>query len=190
MVFSFTDVIQLITIFQVSILASLILNSRNKSKSDYLLATIFFGFSFQTLCLFLHNRDVMPLVLNGIIIILGYLFGPLVYLYIRSITRKSYDLLNKRILHFAPVSILLLAALVMKENLDLYLIWILFYVHITIYLAISFREIHIYKNTIRNNYSRLESLNLKWLYWVISTNYFNRYCSNRIVFVADRYTLK
>lgn len=162
--FSFTNVIHIIIIFQGSLLLlNIFLSDYKKQKSDYLLASIIAALSLQMLGLFLANRNIQQEVFQSVNCLYGFLYGPLLFLYLRSITQADFKFNKVQLLHFLPAGIIITGILVTKGGFCRPQVYIGYAVHILTYIFFCFREISKYSKTVKDNYSRLEMLNLGWL---------------------------
>ncbi|WMS86534.1 helix-turn-helix domain-containing protein [Pleionea litopenaei] len=111
-----------------------------------------------------------PLSIPYLFWILPWLYGPLLYLYVRAKCRKEFKLSFRSLGHF---SILLFPILVLSnlETLKLSipmiiiqrLCWALVFAQMFTYIGFCFAEIKRYQKLLANNYSFLEKLNIIWL---------------------------
>ncbi|MDN5200889.1 helix-turn-helix domain-containing protein [Fulvivirgaceae bacterium BMA10] len=164
--FSVSNVIHIIIIFQGTLLTLYILfSNKKKLKSDSLLVTIMGTLSFQMLGLFLVSRNVATELFQSANCIYGFLYGPLLYLYNKSITRSDFRFRPIDFVHFLPATSILLGQLITKGGICEPRIYIGYAVHVLIYIFFCFLEVHRYKKVVKDNYSRLEWLNLGWLQW-------------------------
>jgi len=162
--FSFTNVIHIIVIFQGTLLSLYIFTSKkSKSITNALLGIIIGVLSFQILGLFLANRKIEPGFFQTANAMYGFLYGPLLYFFSRSITRAHFEIKRIDYLHFVPVSLILLSLVFWGNTLSQAHIYMAYAVHILSYLSICVREVIRYKKVVKDNYSKLEWLNLGWL---------------------------
>jgi len=164
--FSLTNVIQIIIIFQGVLLTLYILFSRRKkSMSDFILASIIGTLSVQIIGLFLANRNFEPNFFQGANCIYGFLYGPLLFYYNRSITLADFKFRWIDLAHLLPALTILIVVLATNGTICQPKLSIGYAMHIMTYVFICFLEIRRYKKVIGDNYSRLEWLNLGWLQW-------------------------
>lgn len=162
--FSFTNVIHIIVIFQGTLLCLYIFTSKKpKSLADVLLGLIIGILSFQILGIFLANRKIEPEFFQTANAIYGFLYGPLLYFFSRSITRANFAIKQVDYLHFIPAFLILISLVFWGNTLSQAHIYMAYAVHILIYLSICVREVIRYKKVVKDNYSKLEWLNLGWL---------------------------
>ena len=165
--FSFTNVIHIIIIFQGALLTLYILVSNpKKSKRDFFLALIIGTMALQVLGLFLANRGIAQHFFQGINCAYGFLYGPLLLFYNRFITQRNFTLRAVHMLHLLPFVAMCLGILVTGGSICRSQIYIAYVAHILICVCLCFLEVRKYKRVIKDNYSRLEWLNLGWLHWV------------------------
>ena len=96
----------------------------------------------------------------------GFLFGPLLYLYTKSITKKEFSLNRFDFVHFFLFLITFILAILKLHITDLYY-YLALYIQITPYMIVCFKLILNYHNTLKNYYSSIEKVNLTWMLYVV-----------------------
>jgi AraC-like DNA-binding protein len=96
----------------------------------------------------------------------GFLFGPLLYLYTKSITGQNYSLGKITYLHFLPF-LIALVNFVLVNFLSFTIVTILLHVQILTYMALILLILSGYRSKLKNYYSSVEELNLSWLMVVV-----------------------
>lgn len=111
------------------------------------------------------------------------LYGPLIYLYTKGVMFSDFRLSSKNLLHLIPyllLTILLIslksftqvtAEEVIKNELpwQFYPVSALLYVHFFVYLGMTFKSLHRYRQIIKNKYSQIDQINLDWLSYTLNT---------------------
>ena len=167
--FSFINVIHIIIIFQGTLLTLYIsFSNKKKSKTNFLLAIIIGVLTIQVLSLFLATRNIETHLLQSINSMYSYAYGPLLFLYNRSITRAKFKFNSKDLFHFIPSFIILLNIIFNYNETFVFILYVGYPIHISIYLFLCFIEVRTYKRVIKDNYSKLEWLNLGWLQWTFT----------------------
>lgn len=162
--FSITNVIHIIVIFQGSLLSLFILSSdKRKSSSNLILGIIIGILSFQILGLFLENRGIGGGLFYRVNAIYGFLYGPFLYFFSKSITRKSFRIKQKDLVHFLPFFLTVLIVSFFHDLLSPAYLYIFYALHILSYLSICLVEVLRYKKAVKDNYTNLDWLNLDWL---------------------------
>lgn len=165
--FSFTNVIHIIIIFQGTLLTIYILVSSNKkSKGDRLLATIIGALTVQILGLFFVNRGVASDFFQSVNCAYGFLYGPLLFFYIRCITQKQFVFSKMNFLHFFPFLVVCFGIWFTNGKICSPETYIGYVVHILFYIFLCFIQVKKYKQIMKANYSQLEWLNVGWLHGV------------------------
>ena len=103
--------------------------------------------------------------LNGIGTSFGFLFGPLLYLYTKSITQKDFSFKSSTSFHFIVFIIFLIDALV-KIRIPFTYLYVALYIQTTPYMVACFILIFNYRETIKNYFSSIDKLNLTWMLYV------------------------
>nr|WP_298930040.1 helix-turn-helix domain-containing protein [uncultured Allomuricauda sp.] len=165
--FSFTNVIHIIIIFQGALLTLYILVSNlKKDKGDFILAAIIGTLTMQILGLFLANRGIGSTYFQSINCAYGFLYGPLLFIYINAIAQKQFVFKTKQVLHFLPFLAICIGIVISEGGICIPEIYIVYGTHIFIYILLCFLEVRRYKKVVKDSYSRLEWLNVGWLHWV------------------------
>lgn len=108
---------------------------------------------------------------NGVGSSFGFLFGPLIYLYSKSLTQKDFSLKVSNSVHLSFFVFALLSILLNIEIPYEYRYGVL-YLQITPYMMVSFIVILQYRKRIRDYYSSIEKLNLTWMLYVVGAFFF------------------
>ena len=103
---------------------------------------------------------------NGIGTSFGFLFGPLIYLYTKSITEKDFSFKVSNSLHFIVFIIFFIDAL-LKINIPFIYLYVALYIQTTPYMIACFILIFNYRKTIKNYFSSIDKLNLTWMFYVV-----------------------
>ena len=109
------------------------------------------------------------------------LFGPLLYLYIRSLLFKNFKLGKKDIIHFVPFCLhflyitfnyhiysadtkreILSSQPLFTPSLSLFII-IIIYVYTLVYTLLTIQELYVYRTKLKELYSSFESIYFSWM---------------------------
>ncbi|SNZ00761.1 helix-turn-helix domain-containing protein [Flagellimonas pacifica] len=165
--FSFTNVIHIIIIFQGALLTLYILISNpKKNKGDFMLAAIIGTLTIQVLGLFLVNRGIASNFFQSINCAYGFLYGPLLLFYNKCIAQRQFAFGKVSAFHFLPFITICFGIWFTEGNICQPELYIGYVAHVLIYIFLCFLEVRRYKRVIKDNYSRLEWLNVGWLHWV------------------------
>jgi AraC-like DNA-binding protein len=137
-----------------SILLSVFLLSNSLFIIDYILPTI---------------QSSLKISLNwfsGIGSTFGYLFGPLIFLFTRSITNKNYKLSQKQSWHFLLFVIAFISE-VSRINIPWQAKYGILNLQIFPYLIMCIIVIRNYRNEIKEYFSSVDKINLTWLLYVV-----------------------
>ena len=114
-----------------------------------------------------------------------FLFGPTLYLYVKSVIFDKFKLRKIDIIHLIPFILYNIFFLtqyhiyppdIQREMIQngflgtiflKYILWTVFHGLVFIYMMLIIRLLFIYSNEIKNNYSNIKEINLKWLKIVI-----------------------
>ncbi len=185
------DILLIVLFFQLLTLVPFLIGSKgNRILSNRLLGFLLFS---KALCIldFLATKHV-DFMLDHIphLLFIGssfrILWGPLLLMYVQSITNPEFKFSKKQLLHFIPFSIHALwltfsfhilsaeAKYTIIENNELFNsgLWkvypYLFYGYLFIYSFLCLLSIRKYHQLIRENYSDISSINLNWLSFIVS----------------------
>jgi AraC-like DNA-binding protein len=185
-----TDIIAIITVFQLILFALFLLVGKKDRGFDkttlafFLLANGFFILNFLA---FRYSAEILPYTVNLFFIggTFGFLFGPLLYLYTKAVTSKEFKFTKKDILHFVPFLLVFCLTLIRFQfqayetkiellntglNGKTVSIMYLALMHTTIlgYLLIAFSIVRKKNQSLKGYYSSLEKINYDWLKLVVS----------------------
>ena len=187
---SLTDIIAIIAALQLFIFSFFLLSLKKGNRLNQLLLSAFLFANAMYLAgylLFAFSDYIMPAGIHFFFIgtSFGFLFGPLLYLYSKSLTKDNlklrtrdslhlipfivYNLLYAVYFHFEPTSVkiqMLQSGVVLPHSLGFWVsllmnIQILIYMTLTLFLVIS------YSRRIKSLYSMVHHLELGWLELVI-----------------------
>lgn len=177
------NIILAIGIAQGLFLVLLLIGKKENHNANMILASIIFLYSLfigQVLAMNLALYNVVPHIF-GITIGLPLLFGPLHYLYVRTLILETHKVSFKDIVHFIPYFInwAVFLPILFKNSAELshlikdyYTELPRFYLHFglwaitiqgLIYMGISLKIIKLYSLKIKDQYSSLDKINLNWL---------------------------
>jgi len=185
-----TDIIAIITVFQLILFALFLLVGKKDRGFDkttlafFLLANGFFILNFLA---FRYSAEILPYTVNLFFIggTFGFLFGPLLYLYTKAVTSKEFRFTKKDILHFVPFLLVFCLTLIRFQfqayetkiellntglNGKTVSIMYLALMHTTIlvYLLNAFSIVRKKNQSLKGYYSSLEKINYDWLKLVVS----------------------
>ncbi|MFC2118237.1 helix-turn-helix domain-containing protein [Bacteroidota bacterium] len=187
MLAKYTEIILYIACFELLFLGFLILLIKRR-KSHFIILALFLiskGLCIGSAILNNFYHDLLPtapyLYLTGSY--LAFTFGPLLYLFIRSMTSGETKFYSKDYFHFVPLLLAIgyFTVTYFVKPLDVQLIqlttrgifptrafyfiyWGAFYIITTMYLIASWKKIYVYNNKILNHISSLKKIRVKWLY--------------------------
>ncbi len=166
--YSLTNIVQVIIIFQGSLLALFILAyNKPKSRNDFFLALLIGALVLQITGIFLVNRNIQTNFFNKINSVYLFLYGPLLYLYSKDITFSDFKFKLKDTIHFLPFILILTTSAFLEERIPQVILYMAYAIHILSYILACFWQLKMYRKVLMDNYSKLESLNVKWLKWTL-----------------------
>ena len=166
--YTLTNIIQAIIIFQGGLLTLFILiSNKSKSRNDFFLALLIGTLTLQLLGMFLMNSNIQPDFLKSVNGIYLFLYGPLLYFYSKHITFLDFKFKPNYLVHFIPFIVVLIIVTLTKERVSQTFLYFAYAIHILCYIFACFWEIKKYKKVLMDNYSQLEWLNLRWLRWAL-----------------------
>jgi len=185
-----TDIIAIITVFQLILFALFLLVGKKDRGFDkttlafFLLANGFFILNFLA---FRYSAEILHYTVNLFFIggTFGFLFGPLLYLYTKAVTSKEIRFTKNDILHFVPFLLVFCLTLIRFQvqayetkiellNTGLYgktvsIIYLaLMHTTILVYLLNAFSIVRKKNQSLKGYYSSLEKINYDWLKLVVS----------------------
>jgi len=163
----------------------LITHKKGNRRNNMLLSAVFFMIAW--------NMGDLTLQMNGVVLNWeflhhiddGFLFiyGPIFYLYAQGVIFRDFKLSSRNLLHLTPYLLLTISILslnnivpnlseeIIMNNLpwQFYLLSALMYVHLFVYLGLTYKSLWKYRLIIKNKYSQIDKINLDWLSFALNT---------------------
>ncbi len=171
-----------IGIAQSAFATGLVLVKREKNISNLLLAAWLFAI-FVKMLLAYFEINLSRLFTNTMgMVIVPMVFGPLVYLYIKSLVVRNFKFRKREWLHFLPFFLIAVYALIFSTqkqvyNIDFFardgfiaeriIFGLSFYISISTYGFLSLQQLHRYRKKVKDLYSySSEKVTLRWVMFV------------------------
>lgn len=187
---SLIDIILIVLFFQLlSLIPFLLFGNKKKRYSHYILAAFLLAkalciSNFVAFNLYNYTYKSFPhlFYLGSSFTIL---WGPILYLYVKSLVIKNFRFSKKDILHFIPFTLHFLylvftfhiydadtKRMLMNEKAIFSStastsVYGFIHLSILIYTTLSFRMIILYRSEIKNKYSSIDSINLSWMLFIL-----------------------
>ncbi len=161
MVLNLDNIIHILIILQSFLVGVFLVTSAGERRqSNLLLSGFMFGLGMQMLMYLLQDVGYTSRLSQAIIAVV-FAYGPLMYLYARSLIYHSFTLWWSDTVHFLPAvlfAILMAFDFPVKKQMG----WLL-YVSLAAYTFLAFREINRYQKVLNQTRSDLELIKLSWL---------------------------
>ncbi len=191
MINSINNIISIVTVFQLILFSVFLTTVRKGNKlSNLLLASFLFVNALYILDFLLPviEKYLSVSLINFYFIghSFGFLFGPLLYFYTKSLTLKNYKIDFSKLAHGIPFLIynsfiffdfyskssvekfqLLHSGMILTTTESL-ILNLMLNIQIFIYMIISLNILMNYRKEIKKIYSSIENIKLSWLEWVLS----------------------
>lgn len=176
----FVNFLLSIGIFAGAIILFVLYRRKVKSTSDYILIAIFILLGVVPIYVYGEVNDISFLLLITFLPMdtIGYLIGPLLYIYIHSIYGSSNDQLRKKLWHFVPAILYLLlvagptlVSIIQPKATNPFLDFLeenelilqVQAVYLLVYLTLSLIAIHYYNKAIKDSFSTMRDKDLGWV---------------------------
>lgn len=163
MTFSVREIALLFISFQSLMFAVILISNKGpKRLSNILLASVLFALGSQMALLFvdLDFEIVVPYLC-----LFGFAYGPLLYLYTKSLIYQNFNLTKRDALHALPFFIMLFTALIGYGLCAKF--GSILYISLLAYTSVSIRDIIKYREVVRSTRSTIFQMNLSWLQWTL-----------------------
>tara|TARA_R110002073_G_scaffold123234_2_gene266835 strand:- start:16912 stop:17979 length:1068 start_codon:yes stop_codon:yes gene_type:complete len=160
------DVIPIVIVLQ-SLLFALVLltdNGPKKSANKYL-SLFLLTLGLQFLAIVLEGSNFSNSFIDNSLCTYGFAYGPLLYLYTRSLIYQSFPFRKSQLYHSIPFFFFLFAAALGESFCSPY--GVLLYLSLFTYLLFSIKEIARYRKVIKETQSSMNRTDLVWLEWTI-----------------------
>ena len=187
---SLTNLISVITVVQLILFGLFLLTAPKKRSADRIaLALFLFANSIYILdfLTYRYSSIIISYSVNFFYIgdTFGFLFGPLLYLYTKSVNSKDFHFTKNDILHFVPFFLVFILTLIcyqfqsQETQLELLktglfgktgdvIYSVIMNFSILVYLSFAFLTIRTKNQNLKGYYSSLEKINYNWLKLVVS----------------------
>ncbi len=191
MTFELHSILLLIVTFQFGLMGIFLLtNKKGKRLSNLLLGTFCLTLSMNMCIMFvtLNGHYKLPGLFSFIDLVLFLLYGPLIFFYCKSVIYRNFQLRGGELAHLLPFFLMIVVVSINyvitpeQQKLEalekIYthrltvqqaMVVVPFYLHIVVYMVLSFRQISIYKKAISENFSDLQPYSLNWLNFLIKS---------------------
>lgn len=166
MVFHLSDIVLILICFQSILFAFILISNHGPKKGSNRLLALFLivlctQMAFILAQLFFPAKsEILPWMC-----IFGFAYGPILYLYSRSLMYQSFSFQAKHLLHFLPVMGIIIGGLLAFQPCQR--IGNLLYVSLLLYLFFLVSELIKYRGLIKNTRSSNHRIDLQWLQWMI-----------------------
>jgi len=163
----------------------LITNKKGNKRNNILLGIVFILIAWNMADLTLQMKGIVFkwAFLHHIDDAFFLLYGPLIYLYAQGVMFKDFKFSGRHLFHFIPYLLLTFLLLfsssfapsssedIIQNDLpfQFYFISALMYIHVFVYLGLSYTSLSKYRQVIKNKYSQLDQMNLDWLSFTLKT---------------------
>lgn len=160
------DIIPIIIAFQ-SLVFSIVLLSDNGPKriSNRYLAAFLLVLSLQFSAVLTENYTSGEHFFQLSLCAYGFAYGPLLFLYSKSLIYKSFQFKVSYFLHFTPFLIILISAAFAFPLCSK--VGVLLYVSLITYIVFAIRGMISYRKVLEKTQSLMSRVNLIWLQWTI-----------------------
>ncbi len=161
-----SDIIPIIIAFQSMLFALVLLTDNGPKKiSNRYLAAFILVMGVQFTAITSESLGLKVHFLTSVQCVYGFAYGPLLYLYTKSLIYKQFYFHIKQLLHFIPILIFLLFSLPGYALCGT--IGPLIYVSLIVYIALAIRAIVNYRKVMTDTQSSMARTDLIWLQWTM-----------------------
>ena len=163
MIVTIVDIIGVLIIYQSLIfILSLLFNKKSKPLFAKVLITICLLIIFHFAYMLFEKYNTLNQIILGPFF--GLIYGPLYYLYTKSLILESLDY-KKIAIHFIPATITLIGLVAIGDQIidTLNLIGLAVTIHFIVYLGIALRLLFKYRERLKNTTSSFYNISLFWL---------------------------
>lgn len=191
MTYSIASLIALLTAFQLLFVAIYLLIKReNAKRGNVLLGITFLLFAISLLDFTIRISGIMfswptlHLVDDGFF----FLYGPLLYLYVKRVVYTDFTFRPIQIFHFIPFLLYCIYLVTISVEYSLpeqsayaskiitadlpgwvFLAGVLIYVYLFAYIWMAFRVLQSYRAVIKNKFASIDKINLNWIGFMINS---------------------
>jgi len=161
-----TDIIPIIIIFQNIVFALILITDNSPKKiSNRYLSLFIITVGVQFAALISERFGLASNFIQTSFCIYGFVYGPLFFLYTKSLIYKYFKFKVTHLYHFVLVILLIIFTtfnIISCSSIGVYI-----YVSLLVYLTLSIREIVLFRKVMEETQSSLTLKDLIWLQWTI-----------------------
>lgn len=166
MTLTLSDIIPIIIVFQSLFFATVLLTDKGpKKSSNRYLALFLLVLGTQFAAILSQSLGLRSDLIISSICIYGFSYGPLLFLYAKSLIYTSFTFQTSQLFHFIPL--ILILVLTVPGYSVCGTVGYLLYVSLLLYLTLAIREMANYRKVIRVTQSSLDQTDLRWLQWTM-----------------------
>ena len=161
-----SDIIPIIIVFQSFLFAIVLLTDNGPKKiCNRYLASFLTLLGVQFMIIVGESIGVELYFLSSNTCIFGFSYGPLLFLYSKTLIYKSFNFNMNQLLHFIPAGIIMLCSVFGYFLCET--VRILIYLSLLTYISLAIREMLNYRRILRETQSSLNRTDLVWLQWTM-----------------------
>jgi AraC-like DNA-binding protein len=161
-----SDILPIIIAFQSILFAAVLLTDNGPKRiSNRYLALFLILLATQFIVIVSASFGVKSDFLKSSLCIYGFSYGPLLYLYAKSLIYDGYHYDKSQLLHFGPSVVISVCSAIgfpICGSIGFFL-----YLSLLIYIGLAIREMVSYREVIRETQSSLNQTDLAWLQWTM-----------------------
>jgi len=166
MVLHISDIVPLIIVFQSALFAIVLLTDRGpKRTSNRILAVFLSVLGLQFAAITSVNLGGGSGFVESSFCVYGFLYGPVLFLYARSLVYRKFPFRISQLPHLLPAAVFVVFAAFGHSLCSA--LGVLLYVSLLAYITLAIRDLVAYRKVIRETQSSNAQMDLKWLQWTL-----------------------
>lgn len=160
------DIIPILLVIQSTIFSAVLLADKGRKRFSNLLLSIFFiTLALQFSSLLIGAYALKWNLLQNTFCLYGFVYGPLLFFYSKSLIFRKYKFNFLSLLHFIPaISVFFLS---ITGILSCSVIGPFMYLSLLLYTIFSIKDIFVYREVLLTTHSKKGEVELKWLQYII-----------------------
>jgi AraC-like DNA-binding protein len=166
MTIQISDIVPIIIVFQSTLFAVVLLTDKGPKRiSNRYLSAFLVTLGLQFFAITIFNLNYESDFLASSVCVYGFIYGPILLFYTRTLVYKTYHFSKSQLIHFIPATTFLLFGLINHSLCSPF--GVLLYLSLFTYISLAVREIIAYRKVVKGTQSSNAQIDLKWLQWTI-----------------------
>lgn len=178
-----SDIVPVIIIFQSALFAFVLFTDQGpKRTSNRFLATFLLVLGIQFIAITSTNLNIESAFLDASLCVYGFIYGPVLYFYTRTLVYRTFHFRLSQLLHLIPAASFLFFAAIHRSLCRPF--GALIYLSLITYIILIVKLLSAYRKVLQDTRSSSTQIDLIWLQWITII-----FCFTLLVDIVNQYVI-